>query len=677
MKKKNRISHLAKLTLITQTILTLGLNWLFFLMNYRAHKASVNVLRIAKKKELNHTNFLDVLSIFLFSVYVLIMLVVVRLGSYFIFEPLQNHWVSFNDLFTWILILIVYILITLIVSYLFRVLTIHLHKQIYSTQYRNQNFQYDAFFENTKGEMILLNIFTLGVFYIFYLLYLGLYEVYHYVLNRQMNQKYIFTTRGTIGLGLIGILYGSTLFYFLFNLLFLNKISGYLMFMALINPLLGFGLYEFKMRRWLNNDLSILKRELNIKKSKFSFKIFYSICLLILLVSISQTIYSSLQNESFKHSKPIRIKQDEVSCALNEKFCLPTAYLKSKPTSDLIDKRENPTLQEEVRNYLYYYHNGDQIDPAPIHYINGGFQKIYSSEPVLYQEHLKNKYEEADQFRSKYFYLSVQTFYIKWDKDRYVPAFNLIKTIDFEVVNLDQKFYVELNNNPVYLYSFVTNELKEYDEAYTNIDTTRLIIDEMTLTTNDQVEKIGNSYKSVHVAPDSKALSQGLLSHFNPLWFDELFDKSYYLSKVGYPNYFDILSAKVGLTQMDHISYPYDRYYLLLKTSDYLALNDTSSNDNDQIMTTTKETSIPRSEAEARDAANSCSIKKNKCLVKEDNQFYNYLMGFDSYRVEISDFYTLSDEQMEEGQLSFEIKSIQQYFKHEILVEESLKLNHE
>ncbi|QVK19133.1 oligosaccharide repeat unit polymerase [Mycoplasmatota bacterium] len=671
-----KLSKFALTTLIIQTILTLGLNWVFFLIYYRLFKYSflstnkvnyeVSHIDLFFNKDCKKLSIISIVTYFIFILFSSFTLLLINDTDFFYILNFQL-WSFVKGHFLDAILLSV--IIFLFLTYAYKILI----KNVYFNIYKKNHVYFNNYSELDLVSFIIISILTLGWFYILYLFTLGIYELYLYWINKYNNKtNYYFSTFGIISLFLIGFMNVILVYYLVINHVYFNFISLYLIILFMLNTILSYGFFEFKMRKFLNGDLIILnKNQDKIFKPYINKKILL-LCSFIIFVSLFYSIY--------------RIN-DLNELSLNTYDNINIANLKCEQfDSNSICFNRNLNMNNEefsiwttpiASNQNYKYHQQlivSMIRPSEIK--NEAIQTSYKVNDVFYTSPGQvYAYENA--------YIFVQTYYKRISKN-YVPVFNIVKNLELVTEINDIDIHLSILDNNVYIYDFMSETFSKYDRNYNYIDTTRLMIDNLNISIKSNHNNlygyhIANETTSLHIVSNNIEKLKFFISYINPFVYDELVfylhnsfsqisqEERYHRTDV------ELLTFRV-LRNTKHISYYNDRFYLYMDNiadiNHSMNLSYINSENNELIEYLDKEIDqIPKV------LTNQINVKY---LNKQSRILYtdNYDVDFPVNDNKIISLFLEGDHDFS-GTITFDfsIKSIKQYFDNENITHETLTIN--
>lgn len=674
-----KLSKFGLITLILQTIATFGLNWLFFLIYYRLEKFAfltnnkeneeVSNINLFFKKDVKALSIISISCYFLF-LFILstILLLSVNEDFFNILNFKLFDFVLSNIIYSILLASFIFILIT----YSYRIII----KSVYNTIYKNNNEYFNNYNDIDFIIFIVLSIISFGWLYILYLFTLGIYEFYLFMINKYVNKsKYNFSTFGIIAVFLIIFADIVLLYYIIEFRFYINPISIYLLLLFLISPLLNYGLYELKMRLFLNNRLNNLSKSFDYIFRPYINKKVILMCSIVVFVSLVIS-YNKIQTiKPIDYQLYTDVSIDNFQCQIysENEICFNPNYDKDK---------NNYSTWEIVPiklNDEYNYHKElvvKMINPGEI-----------NNEAILFNNNYRDfvfTSNEGEYFSNDNQYIYVQTYYKQLSKNKYIPLFNIIKSL--EVINWVEDYNIHLSilENKVYIYDFVTQTFNIYDRNYHNIDTTRLMIDNLKI--NIESEKtnlygymIDSETTYLNVKPNNQEIFTMFLVHFDPFMFNEvimhLYDSFNNLTENEIYNrdVIDLLTFKYFKNDQK-ISYNNDRFYLYMDN-----IRNISPYSKDTYINSENNLLIPCYEKEKDDIkkvfASSIEISN---LTKQTKMLYttDYASMFSNSDSKLISILTEGNKEFS-GYITFsyEIKTIKQYFNQEVLKEVTLTTN--
>lgn len=564
-----KISYTAIFSLIIQTIITFGINWIYFFIYYRLNKYSF----LASNSEHDENSFiaffktnrdkLSIFSIVLYFIFLIIFSLSIMLVNDVNFFMILHYqlwdYIKSNLLYAILLAIIIFFLLT----YGYKILM----KNVYHTIYKNNNQYFDNYNETDLTIFILLCFLTLGWFYIIFLFALGIYELHTFMVNKIYNKTpYRFSILGFLALFSIAFLSLFLIVYTIKYHQFLSNVTIYFITVFILNIFLNYGFYELRMNIFLNKRLDILSKKSNFKLSID--KKMFSLCILVVVIGL---LYSLLHvyNINDIHIKDFdNLSTDHLACEeiTDKDYRVCRKSLDDFDESSKIYQKYN-IWQRQYANYALHqklivsHVKADEIIKNPI-VINYSGEILYTSKEGLLTPN------------SKEAYLYVQTYYKKNGND-FVPVFNIIKNLELILDLNNNSLYLSILNNNVYKYDFLEDTLNQYNEHYQIIDTSRLILDDLTISFKSNTNNIyGYNIKEELTYLDIRSKNNIgnlllLISYLDPFPIDELlFHFSQTFSplteeKIKYLSPYDLSVFRL-YHNTKHISYYNDRQYLYM-----------------------------------------------------------------------------------------------------------------
>lgn len=671
------ISKFALTTLIFQTILTLGLNWVFFLLYYRLYKYSflstnkvnyeVSHFDLFFKKDVKILSILSIILYFIFLLFSSLVILLVNNTDFFYIINFQLwSFVKSNFLLSILMTIIIFLFLT----YSYKILI----KNVYYYIYKKNHSYFNNFSELDLVSFIIISILTLGWFYILYLFTLGIYELYLYFINKHINKSnYFFSTFGIISLFLVIFINSILAYYLVIYHGYFNFISLYLILLFMLNTILNYGFFEIKMRLFLKDDLVILnKNQDKIFKPYINKKIIL-LCSFIIFISMFYSIYKINDLKEIPLNIYDNINITDLKC---EHF-----------DSNSICFNRNLNLNNEeysvwstpiASDQNYKYHQQlivSMIHPTEIN--NEVIQTRFDGSDILYTSQGK-----LYSYRNAYIY--VQTYYKRISKN-YVPVFNIVKNLELVMEISDSDIHFSILDNNVYLYDFMSETFTKYDRNYQNIDTTRLMIDDLNISIESNHHDLygyhlDNDTTSLHIESDNIERLKFVISYLNPFVYDELIfylhnsftqisqEERYHRTDV------QLITFRV-FRNIEHISYYNDRFYLYM--ANIADINHSMNlsyinSENNQLIEFQDEIFMNHISKVLTNQINVKYLNKQSQIFYTDN--YDDDFPINDNKI-ISLFLDGNREFSGQVTFNFDIKSIKQYFENEIIIHETITIN--
>ncbi len=559
-----KLTKFAMTTIIIQTILTLGINWLFFLIYYRLNYYSflatnkkyyeVSHFDMFFKRRVNRLSIISIISYFIFlCVFSMALFISNDVHFFNIINFQLGLYITNNIFYSIIMAFVIFILLT----FSYKILI----KNVYYTIYKKHHQYFNNFSELDLVLFIIVCILTLGWFYLLYLFTLGLYDLYIYFINKQVNKSnHYMSTFGIISLFLI-VFVNIILFYYIYTYFhYYSLIAIYVLMVFIANTILNYGLFELKIRLFLDNNLTVLKKNQDVFKPYINKKIIY-LCSFIIVISLFYSVYKINSYKVYPENTYEMISLKNLTCNLygDNSICL--------NLNNNLEKKYHVWKTPKSINEDYRYHQ--RLIVSPIHPID------IDEEPIQTRHNFKDLFYTSPRkfysFQNSYLY--VKTYY-KRVHEHYIPVFNIVKNLELVSEISDNDIYLSILNNDVYLYDFVYDDFSIYDRNYQYIDTTRLMLDhlQINIESND-VDLYGyhleNKTTYIDIKSNNIEKLKYLVSYFDPFQFNELIihlsqsfkplnrDVRYHLTDT------QLLTFRL-FRDTKHLSFYNDRFYLYM-----------------------------------------------------------------------------------------------------------------
>ncbi len=670
-----KLSKTALTAIIIQTILTLGLNWLAFLIFYRIWKYSYLSLN---EESNDYNNFylffkhkMDTLSIISIIIY-LIYLLCFTIGIFIIVDPKFFYYINFalaSYLKSNILsAVIIAIILGMGVTYSYNVLI----KNVFYTIYKHTNQHFNNFTQFDFYLFIFFSIISLGTYFLTYLIILGLYDLYLSWLNKIVNKKsYVFSKYGIVSLFLIGYLFIVLLYYISINNVYLNKTTIYVHIIMFLNVFLNYGFFELRYRLFSDNNLTIFEQT-----GDYSLNAFFNQRLVVFsfFIVIITTVISVGRMNNFKEQRisyPALTKINTYEEIGDIKLCYPSTYNQGNSRYNLWIEPISATQEYNYhRRLITSFINPEQLNEPQV--INIGYSYI----DIFYTT-------EGEYYSYNNGFIHVQTFYKKMD-DCFVPIFNIVKNMSL-VASLDNfTLHLSIMNNNVYYYDFYMDKLSLITGKYRNIDTTRLMIDDLAI----KVIAPQNTLYGYNIKDDTTYLDVDSDNIRNLETFVTLFD--YVPVNEMIPSLFkafrqldekevmhltdiDLLTFRL-FKNTEHISYYNDRYFLYMSTVGLARnINESYINTPEGLIKCADTRCKNISDISYTNELNIINLTEQSRMLYTDLLLYNDdFKMIDQKIITIFDNSSSFDEIVE---IQFTVKTIKQYFYKEVIAEETLKIS--
>lgn len=566
-----RISKLALITIIIQTIVTFGINWLYFIVFYRVRKASllstnkenfyINGIKIYFTKDIRKLSLFSIIAFFLYLILFSLLIMLVLDPNFFMIINNELFKYIFDNLGVAVLLSIVFFFI---IYYLNKIII----SKVIHTIYKNNHDCFCNYSDSDKMVFILTCIFTLGLVYIFYLFELAITELYLYYLNKYINKQEYKINKVSIIVLLIVLLTSLVLIYYVIRLYyFINPATIYFILVSILNIILNYGLFELLLRMSFDHNIEVF---INKYQYRYHFQSNRLVLLIGSIVIIAVLIFTGIRFEKKKDFQIYEISVNNINdytCHLfgDKEIC----RLSEEDFDENSSKyRKYQLWQRQYGNSKKHQQlivssvNPDKISKQPI-VINAKGDVLYTSS--------EGELISADNNA----FLYVQTYYRKIN-NKYVPIFNIIKNLELIIEFYENSLHLSILNNNVYLYDFQSDTLKKYEENLINIDTTRLMIDDLSIDFNANNNiiygyQIKEDLTYLNIKTDNVEKLIIALTYFDSFLFDELIYhvRNAYLpfneESLKYRNEYDLIVFRI-LSNTKHISYYNDRYYLYMKS---------------------------------------------------------------------------------------------------------------
>lgn len=670
-----KLSKTALAAIIIQTILTLGLNWIAFLVFYRVWHYSYHSLNDESNEYNNFylffkhkANALSIISIIAYILYLFLF----TLGIFIIIDPNFFYYVNFAFLSylkdNLLSALILTIIFGILYTYAYKILI----KNVYNTIYQRNNHHFNNYTQFDFYLFILFSIITLGIYFLTYLIILGLTDLYLFWINRSINgKKYTLSKFGVVSLFLIGYLFIVVLYFISTNHVYLNSITVYIHSIMLLNVFLNYGFFELRLRIFYDSNLTTfmqsgdysLNTYTNQRLAVFSF----FIIIITLVLSIGQINSFKEKQVTYPALNSINKYEEHGEVAL----CYSNVY-------NARNTRYNLWIKPIIASTDYIYHqelitsfiNPEQLNEAKPVNIGYSYTDIFYTTAGEYYSYNNG-------------FLYVQTYYKKYN-DCFVPIFNIVKNMSL-IASLDNfTLHLSIMNNNVYYYDFYHDKLSLITGKYRNIDTTRLMIDEL----NIKVKSPSNTIYGYNIKDDTTYLNVDSDNISNLKSFVTLLDyvpvnemvisllkalKPLEENQIMHRTDIDLLTFRL-FRNTEHISYYNDRHFLYMSTVG-IARNINESYIN------TSEGLLKCEDARCKNY-NDISYTNELDIINLTEQsqilYTDELLNNDDFKMidrKIITIFDTSSAYDETVELTFTIKTIKQYFSKDYIVKEMLVLS--
>lgn len=668
-----KISYLALITIIIQTVLTFGLNWIFFLVYYRLNKYAFISNNSENEKISSFVLFLQkdrkklsTISIIMYVIFMILFSLLIMLINDVNFFMILHYslWDYIKSNFIYSLLLAIIILTFLTYSYKILI------KNVYHALYKNDHKYFNNYSDVDMILFFVICFLTLGWFFLLFLFFLAMHELYLFIFNKYVNKtNYRISYLGLFSLLIILLMSLILIFYLAFYHHFLGSITIYLIVITPTNLILGYGLFELKMRLFLNNKTNLLIKD--VKFQPKTNKLLLTFGISVVLVCLVISIIKIKEVNNFYSPEFNNITNKNLYCLENE---VNTICRLSKEDFDPLSNKYNRYSIWKSHYYAYDHHqkyivshiNPKEIVDEPIT-INYSGEELYTTpEGVL----LSN---------SKGAYLYVQTYYKNY-KDYYIPVFNIIKNLELIFTFEDDSLFLSILNNDVYKYDFLKDKLTKYKDNYLNIDTTRLMVDDLEI----NFYALENNIYGYHVKEDityleikSENINKLLftISYLDPFPANEIL---YYLcqtlvpldvDKLKYISDYDLSILRI-FDNIKHISYYNDRYYL------YMRLLNQKSHSTDESYKFDEDFELAKCE-DLKCSGENLVTNSNLTIDNITNVLYSdiYIESNDDFKFHDNKKITLLLEGNKtfygDIEINYAIKTIKQYFQNQKISKET------